>query len=46
MQLKLPTTLLRERLVPAHLKGIYELGVRLIWAVIVAAQLSSWLPSR
>jgi hypothetical protein len=45
MQLKLPTTLLRERLVPAHLKGIYELGVRLIWAVIVAAQLSSWLPS-
>ena len=40
--LKLPTTLLRERLVPKHFKGIYELGVRLVWAVIVAAQLAAW----
>ena len=42
LQLKLPTTLVREKVVPVHLKGVFELVVRLVWSVIVAAKLAAW----
>jgi hypothetical protein len=40
LQLKLPTTLLRELIVPAHLKGIYELVVAFVWSMMLAAVLA------
>ena len=42
LQTKLPTTLLREKLVPAHLKGAYELLVRFAWSIFIAAKLAAW----
>ena len=42
LQLKVPTTLLRERLVPPHLKGPWELLVRFVWNVVLAAGLARW----
>ena len=45
LQLKLPTTLVREKVVPVHLKGVFELLVRLVWSVIVAAKLAAWQQS-
>ena len=35
-------TLLRERLVPPHLKGPWELLVRFVWNVVLAAGLARW----
>ena len=42
LKLKLPTTLVRELMVPVHLKGVYELGVRFVWSVVIAAILARW----
>lgn len=41
-QTKLPTTLLREKAVPAHLKGAWELLVRFVWSIFIAAKLAAW----
>mmetsp|Transcript_7129 Transcript_7129/g.11965 ORF Transcript_7129/g.11965 Transcript_7129/m.11965 type:complete len:191 (-) Transcript_7129:80-652(-) len=42
LQLKLPATLIREKLVPAYLKGAWELLIRFVWNVIMAANLAGW----
>ena len=31
-----------SRVVPVHLKGVFELVVRLVWSGIVAAKLAAW----
>ena len=42
LQTKLPTTLVREKVVPAHLKGAWELLVRFAWSIFIAAKLATW----
>jgi len=41
LYLKLPSTLLREKMVPAHLKGVFELAVSLVWNMILAVVLAT-----
>ena len=41
-QTKLPSTLVREKLIPAHLKGAWELAVRFAWSIFIAAKLAAW----
>lgn len=41
LYLKLPSTLVREKLVPPHLKGVWEIGVSFVWSMILAFVLAN-----
>jgi hypothetical protein len=41
LRLKLPATLVREKFVPHHLKGVWELLVRVVWNIIMASVLAN-----